>query len=32
MGDGDEVLVVRADMKPMVLESMTKFDDDEQVC
>lgn len=31
MDNGEEVLVVRAEMTPIVLETMTKFDGDEQV-
>lgn len=32
MESGEEVVVVRAEMQPLVLETMTKFDDNEQVC
>lgn len=32
MDSGEEVVVVRAEMQPLVLETMTKFDDNEQVC
>lgn len=31
MDSGEEVVVVRAEMTPIVLETMTKFDDQEQV-
>ena len=31
MDDGEEVVVVRAEMTPIVLETMTKFDDDDEV-
>ena len=31
MDGGEEVVVVRAEMTPIVLETMTKFDDDDQV-
>ena len=32
MDSGEEVVVVRAEMQPLVLETMTKFDENEQVC
>lgn len=31
MDDGEEVVVVRAEMTPIVLETMSKFDGDEKV-
>ena len=32
MNDGDEVVVMRAEMSPISLQTMTKFDEDEHVC
>lgn len=31
MNSGEEVVVMRAEMTPIVLETMTKFDDQEEV-